>query len=215
MSKAKSAILQRLRDAPHRVLPDRTPWSPPTFTQKKERFIRLLKEAHADVFVVQSSNWIDNLRQELERAGPMTLLYAPEHPMIQKIMPNFPQSIRLYPYDRPIEDFKQDMVHLIDASLTSSFGAIAETGSIVLWPDDKEPRLMSLLPPLHIVIVEEKRLFNSLTEMMKADKWSNHMPTNLLLISGPSKTADIEQTLAYGVHGPKKLWVFLIENDED
>ena len=46
---------------------------------------------------------------------------------------------------------------------------------------------------------------------MKAQNWSSGMPTNALLISGPSKTADIEQTLAYGVHGPKELIVLMIE----
>ena len=46
---------------------------------------------------------------------------------------------------------------------------------------------------------------------MKAQNWAAGMPTNALLISGPSKTADIEQTLAYGVHGPKELIVLIIE----
>jgi L-lactate dehydrogenase complex protein LldG len=46
---------------------------------------------------------------------------------------------------------------------------------------------------------------------MLAQRWHERMPTNALLISGPSKTADIEQTLAYGVHGPKELIVLVIE----
>ena len=47
-------------------------------------------------------------------------------------------------------------------------------------------------------------------EMIAAEHWENNMPTNALLISGPSKTADIQQTLAYGAHGPKELIVLMI-----
>jgi L-lactate dehydrogenase complex protein LldG len=47
---------------------------------------------------------------------------------------------------------------------------------------------------------------------MSAEDWSE-MPTNLLLISGPSKTADIEQTLAYGIHGPKRLITLIVNHD--
>ena len=48
---------------------------------------------------------------------------------------------------------------------------------------------------------------------MKTENWSAQMPTNAILISGPSKTADIEMTLAFGVHGPRELIVLIIEDD--
>ena len=90
-------------------------------------------------------------------------------------------------------------------------GAIAETGAIVLWPDESEPRLMSLVPPVHIAVLEADKIYNSFCEIMQAEHWPDHMPTNALLISGPSKTADIEMTLAFGVHGPRELIVLVIE----
>jgi L-lactate dehydrogenase complex protein LldG len=46
---------------------------------------------------------------------------------------------------------------------------------------------------------------------MQAENWPNRMPTNALLISGPSKTADIEMTLAFGVHGPRELMVMIVD----
>ena len=69
---------------------------------------------------------------------------------------------------------------------------------------------MSLLPPVHAVLVEEATLTDSLSEAIALQHWAGGMPTNALLVSGPSKTADIEQTLAYGVHGPKDLIVLVI-----
>jgi len=52
---------------------------------------------------------------------------------------------------------------------------------------------------------------DNLSGLIRAQGWAERMPTNVVLVSGPSKTADIEQTLAYGVHGPKELIVLVVE----
>jgi L-lactate dehydrogenase complex protein LldG len=98
----------------------------------------------------------------------------------------------------------------VDAAVTTTLGGIAETGTLILWPDQNEPRMMSLVPPIHIAILEAGKLFNTFAEAVATMQWASSMPTNALLISGPSKSADIEQTLAYGVHGPKELVILLI-----
>lgn len=118
---------------------------------------------------------------------------------------------RTLTYQQPIEAWKESLFNDVDASLTSTVGAIAETGSLVLWPNEEEPRLMSLVPPIHIAILFKADLQPTFWHFMQHHKWSERMPTNALLISGPSKTADIEQTLAYGVHGPKELIVVVVE----
>ena len=78
-------------------------------------------------------------------------------------------------------------------------------------PTADEPRLMSLVPPIHIAILKASELYTTFHDAMQSQNWAAGMPTNALLVSGPSKTADIEQTLAYGVHGPKELIVLVIE----
>jgi L-lactate dehydrogenase complex protein LldG len=88
-------------------------------------------------------------------------------------------------------------------------GGVADTGAIVLWPDEHEPRLMSLVPPVHVAVLDADTIAGSLSEMMQKENWADGMPTNALLISGPSKTADIEFTLVFGVHGPKELVVLI------
>ena len=66
---------------------------------------------------------------------------------------------------------------------------------------------------LVVVLLDAANIYNTFYEAMQAEGWSNGLPTNALLISGPSKTADIQQTLAYGAHGPKELVVLMIEEN--
>lgn len=73
---------------------------------------------------------------------------------------------------------------------------------------------MSLVPPIHLAVLKASTLHNTFLEALEAEQWADGLPTNALLISGPSKTADIEQMLVYGIHGPKELVVFIL-NDLD
>ncbi|MGI9142137.1 MAG: LutC/YkgG family protein [Fluviibacter sp.] len=100
----------------------------------------------------------------------------------------------------------------VDAGLTLTHGGIAETGTLVLWSGEQSPRLLSLVPPVHMAILHASRVVESLMDMMVREDWSAGLPTNVILISSPSKTADIQQTLAYGAHGPKQLVVVLVED---
>jgi L-lactate dehydrogenase complex protein LldG len=70
------------------------------------------------------------------------------------------------------------------------------------------------VPPVHIVLLDAAKIHNTFFEAMTAESWQNGLPTNALLISGPSKTADIQQTLAYGAHGPKELIVLLMGDEQ-
>jgi L-lactate dehydrogenase complex protein LldG len=150
-------------------------------------------------------------QQELS-ATPNTDAVAPPHPnpLTGGERGNVASGLTLIPYDRPIEDFKQQMFEGIDAGLTGTLGAIADTGSLILWPSADEPRLLSLVPHIHVALLRADALYDSFWQAMRDQRWADAMPTNALLISGPSKTADIEQTLAYGVHGPKRLVVVIV-----
>ena len=74
---------------------------------------------------------------------------------------------------------------------------------------------MSLVPPIHFALLDADQLYDDLFGAMREQRWSGGMPTNALLVSGPSKTADIQVTLAYGAHGPKELIVLLLVNEEE
>ena len=97
----------------------------------------------------------------------------------------------------------------------AELGGVALAAALIfsgLRPDPREPRLMSLVPPVHIAVLSSAAIFPSLDDALRERRWAADMPTNLLLISGPSKTADIELTLAFGVHGPKELIVFVLDD---
>lgn len=112
-------------------------------------------------------------------------------------------------FDAPLGEQKDDVFNT-DCGITCSAGGIAETGSVVLIPSPEEPRLLSLAMPIHLAIVERSRLFPTLADYIESGEYQQALPSNLVLATGPSRTADIELVLALGVHGPREQWVALI-----
>ncbi|MBS1145681.1 MAG: lactate utilization protein [Proteobacteria bacterium] len=182
---------------------------------KASRFKTCIELAHAEVHAVTPANWLTTLREVLRSKALERILVSEETTHGCAVLEEFPlHGIDCQTYDMPIEAWKTEMFRQTPASLTAARAAIAETGTLILWPDDAEPRLMSLVPPVHIVLLDTTKIYNTFFEAMTAEGWKDGLPTNSLLISGPSKTADIQQTLAYGAHGPKELVVLMLAKDE-
>jgi L-lactate dehydrogenase complex protein LldG len=100
-----------------------------------------------------------------------------------------------------------------DLGFTSARWALAATGTLVMVFDADAPRFASLLPPLHVAIVPVSRLLADTQEWVVRDAPDLERHSSVVLITGPSRTADIEQILVRGVHGPKELLVVLVESD--
>lgn len=211
---ARSRILGRLRAAPRTDAPALPAWEAPTYAAEERvgRFSELLRNLHAEVHAVTMADWPYRLRTILEERGTKSVMFAPATEAGRRLTSAWGDiGPKLVPYDRPVEELKDTLVHGVDAGFTTTLGGIAETGTLVLWPNSEEPRLLSLLPPLHIALVRASTIADNLAGLIRTQGWAENMPTNAVLISGPSKTADIEQTLAYGVHGPKELIVLVVE----
>lgn len=217
---SRDAILQRLRhrsggeltapECDFSVL-DRPEW---TTAEKLDMFEQTIESVHGEVHRTTESGWIDRLAEILQSRGAQTLLIAKDHEIgqaLQSATKGREDLPHLLIYDEPVESWQETLFSEVDAGITSTRGGIAETGSLILWPSVDEPRLMSLVPPIHIAVLKASELYTTFHQAMQSQGWATGMPTNALLISGPSKTADIEQTLAYGVHGPKELIVLVIE----
>ena len=94
------------------------------------------------------------------------------------------------------------------AGLTGALGAVAETGTLVQISGPGLPQATSLLPEIHIAILHEDTIYENLPQVLNLrEVWD---ASSVALISGPSRTADIEMTLTIGVHGPGEVHVFCI-----
>lgn len=117
------------------------------------------------------------------------------------------------PKDDMRQEFRQKAIHA-DIGLTGVDYAIAETGSCVLLPRKGVSRVVSLLPPVHIAVVESGQVLPSLDELFtlrRSDFLNGNLGSYMNLISGPSRSADIEYTIVTGVHGPGEVHLILLD----
>jgi L-lactate dehydrogenase complex protein LldG len=216
MSEARTAILARLRNSPAPTeffpkpdfsLLEGRGWS------AEERLGRLragMAAVQTEFVEAQAGDWPRAVLEVVLRERLGSLLYGPDTAEGVALAAIWPErGPRLVPYDRPVETFKAELFQELAAGFSTTLGGIAETGGLLLAPGPLEPRLLSLVPPVHIALLRPERIFDTLYQAIRALGWGEAIPANALVISGPSKTADIEQTLAYGVHGPKRLIVVL------
>ena len=95
-----------------------------------------------------------------------------------------------------------------DVGISTAQAAIAETGTLVLDSTHERHRLVSLVPPVHIAIVNASSIVETLSDALALLQKKEISPV-ITFITGPSRTADIELTLAIGVHGPQQLYVIV------
>ncbi len=222
-SAARTAILGRLREALQgsALIADEfdedlltAPWTWPA-AERLERLRNMLAAVHGETQLSSSAQWPQAVLDALAARSIDELLLSPASAHGRALAAHIEatgSTLRLKAYDRPVEEWKDELFFRTPASLTGTLGGIAATGSLILWPTPEEPRLMSLVPPLHIALLKASEIYNNLYEVLQAQRWAEGLPTNALLVSGPSKTADIQQTLAYGAHGPSELLVLIVQD---
>ncbi len=99
------------------------------------------------------------------------------------------------------------------SSVSHAFGAVAETGTLVLLSGPDNPTKLNFLPDNHIVVVDAKDIvgdYESIWPRLRERFGDGAMPRVVNLITGPSRSADIEQTLIMGAHGPRRLHVIVV-----
>jgi L-lactate dehydrogenase complex protein LldG len=97
-----------------------------------------------------------------------------------------------------------------DIGITGADYALADTGTLVMLSSPAEARMVSLLPPEHIAVVPRDRILTGLDELFSILPNPAEQSSSMVLITGPSRTADIEQILVRGVHGPGRITVLVV-----
>jgi L-lactate dehydrogenase complex protein LldG len=122
-------------------------------------------------------------------------------------------GVEVVPVDTLTPATSRDPLFAADLGISGVDFLIAETGSLVVRACPAEPRSLSLLPPVHIVVAERARLLPDLFDLFEPKHWGEppSLPSCLSLITGPSKTGDIELRLVTGVHGPGEVHVILVD----
>ncbi|MFQ2359761.1 lactate utilization protein C [Aeromonas dhakensis] len=211
---SKEAILSRLRgaatpiaQAPHGW----QPWRGESEQARRERFLGMITASHAEILTVKEAHLARDLTAWLDGEA-ITHLACGQGGRWQVDVAAACAGRSVLTPAGEFAGWKDELFDVCQTGITHCAGAIADTGTLVLLPDGGEPRTLSLVPPCHIALLAASTIADNLAGLVDAGRWQQAMPTNLLLVSGPSKTADIQQTLAYGAHGPSRLLVVLVED---
>lgn len=102
----------------------------------------------------------------------------------------------------------------MEASITTCEALVARNGSVIVSNGNASGRPLSIYPPVHIVMAKASQLVMDVKHGLQKvnEKYKGQLPSMLSVITGPSRTADIEKSLVLGAHGPKSLYVFLVED---
>lgn len=213
---ARERILAKLRAAAPATLPARpdlaAPEGGPTVHRVVE-FERQLVTLHAEVIVAEEAVWRHRLAEAIMVRRVSRLLADWQSDAGRSLALALPSGVDRVAFDRPIEEWKEELFTTIDAGFSVADAAVAATGTLIFASGPRAPRTVSLVPPLHCALVYADRIYADLPAALAGERWGTAMPTNLIMVSGPSKTADIQQTLAYGAHGPKELVVIVVLPD--
>lgn len=141
---------------------------------------------------------------------------------------NLPPKLRLAPRDdlralpwdsQPLLEVAEGIAEEPDnTSLTGAFAGIAETGTLMMASGPEAPITLNFLPENHIVVLRASQVVGAYEEawtQLRRRFGAGTMPRAVNMITGPSRTGDIEQTIQLGAHGPRRLHVLLIEDGSE
>jgi len=114
------------------------------------------------------------------------------------------------PLDRAGRAVQLAQLDEVDVGLTGALAGLADTGSLVLASGGGRSRLAWLLPPVHVALLPLRRLHASLSDFLAASRETVAANANVVVVTGPSRSGDIEQVLTRGVHGPGVVHVVLV-----
>jgi L-lactate dehydrogenase complex protein LldG len=200
LKKIRKALLEK-RDNPYPNLEDQ-PLYAPVDEMLEVLFAQQFTAISGQfVFCEDEIQFIENLLN-LAEERKWHKIYCWE-PALQDILTKYD-----YPHFETDKEFDQAQV-----GFTLCEALIARNGSIMLSNANMAGRRLSIYPPVHIVLAYTSQLVTDLKDAFKIikTKYGSNLPSMITTVTGPSRTADIEKTLVLGAHGPKELFVFLLD----
>jgi L-lactate dehydrogenase complex protein LldG len=200
LKKIRKALLEK-RDNPYPNLED-LPHYPTTGELPEVMFAEEFTAAAGQFVFCEDEIQLIDILLNLAEERKWRKVYCWE-PALQDILHNYD-----YPFFETDKDFEQ-----AEVGFTLCEALIARNGSILLSNAGAAGRRLSIYPPVHIVLAYTSQLVVDLKDGFKLikNKYGNQIPSMITTVTGPSRTADIEKTLVMGAHGPKELYVFLLE----
>ncbi len=150
------------------------------------------------------------LRHIIERTKAVRIALS-DSILVQRVVEKLDRNLELLANPSAAELFDCDI------GITSAQWAVAETGTLVLESERERHRLVSLVPAVHIALIEATSIRHTLEEVLEGINESGRegLSRTVTFITGPSRTSDIELTLAIGVHGPAELYVIIVEGPDN
>ncbi len=214
---SRDTILQRIRDglADRPVcelppVPEVWPSTNPSAGKLTERFTTELEAVTGEVVHCKSMDEAKAKLTELADAEAWETIAAVERPLCHELLDAMPASRVTWAKDGWAPKEMAD----VPVGIVAAEQLIADTGSCLVCNNTAEERLMCFLPPTSVVVAKVGQLVEHLPAAWESIAWQTAEADRrgeFLLITGPSRTADIEKILILGVHGPKRLIVLLVD----
>jgi L-lactate dehydrogenase complex protein LldG len=201
----QAAMLRgRLERHPRQLIPARSRLPHP---EQIDLFVSNVEKEFGTVLRVADASYVPEAIADYLAAQnlPGKMVMAP-HPELQAIDWS----------TRPLLEIRMGRAEGDDmVSVQHAFAAIAETGTLMLPSAPVRPTTLNILPDTEVVVLRASRVVGAYEEawdLLRSEIGA--MPRNVMLVTGPSRSADIEQTLELGAHGPRRLHIVLIEDAE-
>ncbi|WP_293721812.1 lactate utilization protein [Stappia sp.] len=202
----RAAVAERLGASPRGLIPARGRLDP---KERLDLFCRMAEGVQASVARVSSASDIPHAVAD----------YLKEKNLPARIRFGEDQLLAGLPWDRErhVEVLRGRAVNEDFATLSHALGGVAETGTLMLTSGPDNPTTLNFLPEHHIVVLEASDVagdYESLWDRVRARFGKGVMPRTVNMITGPSRSADIEQTLLLGAHGPRALHIIVVGSPE-
>ena len=211
MSSARDEILARIRAALQK--PDEHPAAEPNWDAK------LYSDAEATDWVIQFSEVFESRGGKFHFIESADAFYEQAAALVQergwKRIACYDKTLQKWleaaqvPYDGTDKQLLE-----VEASFTFAEGLVARTGSVLISSGLGGGRRLSIFPPVHVVVAFASQVVPDIAEGLAylRQLHPDNLPSLITLVTGPSRTADIEKTLVLGAHGPKEIHVMLIDD---